>query len=307
MKKRAALIAFLTALHLSLLGLATALGQSTPTDILAFVASERPIDCGAEVKFYNIMLADLGHNLSCNLAGMDGHVLLAGWSPDGTRIAIETGGTVYIADSRMSEVARFEQAYAPSWSVNGTLVFENLVGNIFTVDQNGENRQFLTSRGITGHLPRWSLDGTQVVFYCDFTICIVNSDGQNLRQLIVRNDSAETLRWSEEILVIHIGSMYLIDRDGENLYRLARDYFVLSQEWLSYDGRQAAFYTSAADDSPGAVVVNSRNYDEQRIFSKPYLTKPGRMAWSPNGSQLAFDFDGIYLASHCRWRCPSIV
>lgn len=301
MKKLAALTAFLSALQFGLLGLATAVGQTTPTDLLALTIAEQHIPCGAVVSPFNIAIIDIGHQLFCNLTGMEGHAIFAGWSPDGTRVAVEAGGTVYIADSHMREVARFEQSYSPSWSVNGTLVYRNLVGNIFTVDQNGENRRILTSRGIIGEFPRWSPDGARVVFDCEIHICIVDSDGENLRQVTLSNENIELKSTSfdyGENLIIHNSSMYIVDHEGEQMRRIMRDYAIFSEPEFSFDGQQVAFYIGESGGKLGIMIVNTVNGSEKLLFSHmpSSSVRLGWIVWSPDGSQLAFDFNGIRLA-----------
>jgi Tol biopolymer transport system component len=302
MKKRAALIAFLAVLHFTLLGLATALGQSTPLDILAFTTSEQRIPCGAAVRPFNIAIMDIGHHLLCNLTGMEGHAIFAGWSPDGTRVAVEAGGTVYIADSHMREVARFEQSYSPSWSVNGTLVFRNLVGNIFTFDQNGENRQFLSTDRIRGYSPTWLPNGTRVVFFGEREVWMVDADGENLRTVTESSDPVELNSESfsnGEILIFQGSSMYIVDNETEQMWRVLRDYAIVSEPEFSFDGQQVAFLFDDEATHVGARVVNTTDGSDLLLFldTPSYSLISSRIAWSPDGSWLAFDSDrGIHLA-----------
>ncbi len=116
MKKLLGLAACISALNLLWIGLAAIYGRALPLEVVGFVAYARKLSCGAPVKLYNIAIMDTRSHLMCNLTGMEGHAIFAGWSPDGARVAVQAGGSVYIADARMNPVATLDHAFNPSWS-----------------------------------------------------------------------------------------------------------------------------------------------------------------------------------------------
>lgn len=131
------------------------------------------------------------------------------WSPDGSLIAFDTLGGIYVMEpdgSNLHRVTAYEGAFAcydlqPSWSPDGSkLVFAVLCdgGNegIWTVNADGSGRrQLLAPHGDLTDLsqPSWSPDGTQIAFqgarsvgpdgdYED-DIYLMSADGSDVRRL----------------------------------------------------------------------------------------------------------------------------
>ena len=140
----------------------------------------------------------------------DGEEIDASWSPDGTRLAVETQRSpseptgiaivdVATGDIRMITENPFDGDDAkPTWSPDGTrIAFARSRGEqkrpsaVFVMDADGSSLQRITPRGLNAYRPAWSPDGTQIIFNTNDTseriqdaeIYIVASDGSGLRRL----------------------------------------------------------------------------------------------------------------------------
>jgi len=140
----------------------------------------------------------------------DGEEIDASWSPDGTRLAVETQRSpseptgiaivdVATGDIRMITENPFDGDDAkPTWSPDGTrIAFARSRGEqkrpsaVFVMDADGSSLQRITPRGLNAYRPAWSPDGTQMIFNTNDTseriqdaeIYIVASDGSGLRRL----------------------------------------------------------------------------------------------------------------------------
>ena len=140
----------------------------------------------------------------------DGEEIDASWSPDGTRLAVETQRLpseptgiaivdVATGDIRMITENPFDGDDAkPTWSPDGTrIAFARSRGEqkrpsaVFVMDADGSSLQRITPRGLNAYRPAWSPDGTQIIFNTNDTseriqdaeIYIVASDGSGLRRL----------------------------------------------------------------------------------------------------------------------------
>jgi len=156
----------------------------------------------------------------------DGDEIDATWSPDGTRLAVETqrspsGPTgIAIVDVATGELHMItenpiggDDAF-PAWSPDGTrIAFARSRGSqqfpsaVFIVDVDGRGLQRVTPRRLNAYRPAWSPDGTQIIFNTNDTperiqdaeIYIVASDGSGLRRLThEENASAFRPTWSPD-------------------------------------------------------------------------------------------------------------
>jgi len=156
----------------------------------------------------------------------DGDEIDATWSPDGTRLAVETQRSpseptgIAIVDVATGELHMItenpisgDDAF-PAWSPDGTrIAFARSRGSqqfpsaVFIVDVDGHGLQRITPRRLNAYRPAWSPDGTQISFNTNDTpksiedaeIYIVASDGSGLRRLThEENASAFRPTWSPD-------------------------------------------------------------------------------------------------------------
>ena len=140
----------------------------------------------------------------------DGEEIDASWSPDGTRLAVETQRSpseptgIAIVDVATGDISMItENPFGgddakPTWSPDGTrIAFARSRGEqkrpsaVFVMDADGSSLQRITPRGLNAYRPAWSPDGTQMIFNTNDTseriqdaeIYIVASDGSGLRRL----------------------------------------------------------------------------------------------------------------------------
>jgi Tol biopolymer transport system component len=156
----------------------------------------------------------------------DGDEIDATWSPDGTRLAVETQRSsseptgIAIVDVATGEIRMItenpiggDDAF-PAWSPDGTrIAFARSRGSqqfpsaVFVVEVDGRGLQRVTPRRLNAYRPSWSPDGTQIIFNTNDTperiedaeIYIVASDGSGLRRLThEENASAFRPTWSPD-------------------------------------------------------------------------------------------------------------
>ena len=138
----------------------------------------------------------------------DGDEIDATWSPDGTRLAVETQRSpseptgIAIVDVATGEIRMITENpiggddATPAWSPDGTqIAFNRSRGDqhypsaVFVVDVDGRGPERVTPRRLDAYRPAWSPDGTQIIFNTNDTperiedaeIYIVASDGSGLK------------------------------------------------------------------------------------------------------------------------------
>ena len=140
---------------------------------------------------------------------------------------------------------------------------------IFIMNEDGTDRQQLTSGDFFDDYPCWSPDGTKIVFaravlgFADFAVWVMNADGTDLRQL-TSSGYATSPAWSPD------GSRIAFVREPGGY-----DIYEIDAVGPTGDGTKR--------------ITNGRN-----------------PSWSPDGSKIAFD-DGynIYLADTGTWSVGS--
>jgi Tol biopolymer transport system component len=106
------------------------------------------------------------------------------WSPDGRQIAfVNSGGDIYVARADGSSVRRLTRGganYGPDWSPSGAAVAFWHMGSANTIEEVRATGRGRTSLG-AGMQPAWSPDGTKVAFTCPRGVCVMRSDGSGRR------------------------------------------------------------------------------------------------------------------------------
>ena len=157
-----------------------------------------------------------------------GHALT--WSPDGTRLAFDDAGGIYIINADGSGERRLPnssgQEQWPAWSPDGTqLAFRDLSGGgLFVANVDGTGRRRLTD-DMDNVAPVWSPDGRRIAFSKAGKIWIMNADGSQQRPLTTGSQGFEDApTWSPDGLRIAFRSssdIMAVDVDGGRARALA--------------------------------------------------------------------------------------
>ena len=164
---------------------------------------------------------------------------LPAWSPDGTKIAFNSGpgaGEIYVMDANGSGLTNLtntaESETNSSWSVNGKIAYERRQGGtggvpqIWTMNADGSGQtQFsgITQPTPTG--PAWSPDGMKLAFSSGGEIWVINANGTNELRLTTTASTDTDPAWSPDGLKIVFAKggsgITVINADGSNEMPLA--------------------------------------------------------------------------------------
>jgi Tol biopolymer transport system component len=205
---------------------------------------------------------------------------------------------------------------------NGAIVFtstRNGNGEIYAINPDGSGLRQLTNDSDMDFNPIWSPDGSKIAFmrvkaFIDvpvppgarppISIYVMNADGSDQRNLTpggVR--SFRNLVWSPDSKQLAVectekpadrdgnGQICIINVDGSRIQRVVPpQLFGTSPSW-SPDGHWIAFRGQAASmDQPalGIYLVSPDGKQLRTITAKS--STPGPLAWSPDGTKLAYTF-----------------
>lgn len=236
-------------------------------------------------------------------------------SPDGIRIAFLSHGDIWLLDLDGSGLVNLtshgEVHHSPAWSPDGSRIAldswrdGNKGIDVMNADGSGA---FRVSEGVGR--PDWSPDGSRVAFETESgEIGAANADGSGFEILIDPPGGARHPRWSPDGSRVvfemgsgEIGAVYADGSGFETLIALAG--YATRPQW-SPDGSEIAFLRElpscsapcviAIADSAGEVTVEVHDFKDTEDF---HLIFP--FAWSPDGSKLAFSvrwflLDRIYM------------
>jgi Tol biopolymer transport system component len=247
------------------------------------------------------------------------------WSPDGRRIAFtalsspEGRASVSVVASTGSSVKVLastpwgtgDAQRGPVWSADGKLLAFCLQGpsaiarggirisghlDLAVVSLNGSQRRLTVPAG-DEYAPSWSPDGRSVLYASRSvdgrsTALRIVPRNADLSRLVVRLSSIWGAAWSPDgKLIAFTGSLrgesrahlYVVRPDGSGLRRLTGEVTPDAPVW-SPNGRLVAFGTY----KPGIDVVAPDGSGRRTVASVPDMDI-GHLAWSPDGTTIAFD------------------
>jgi len=208
--------------------------------------------------------------------GVEGRQLQA-WSPDGSRIAFDSGRgrnpggyhDIYVMNADGTKQRRLTyrlRGYNPAWSPDGRrIAFQSGIhpAAIYVMNADGTKPRRVAS----GQTPAWSPDGRRIAFSNrigegDWDIYVMNADGSKHRRLTRTARSEQSPAWSPDGRRIAYSSfgmagspsfVYVVDADGSNPRRLAAGY---APGW-SPDGRRIAFARYEPPNPLNIYVINA--------------------------------------------------
>ena len=155
------------------------------------------------------------------------------WSPDGTMLAFEDVGGIYVVSADGTGERRLSAApgtdQTPAWSPDGTKIAVRSLddrppgGGIAVIDVEGGGRRRLTDNIMDG-MPTWSPDGSMIAFSRDTDIYVMRADGSARRRFTSLEGWEDAPTWSpdgRQIAFRHNSSISVADVDGGRARQLA--------------------------------------------------------------------------------------
>ena len=208
------------------------------------------------------------------------------WSPDGRRLALDDGGSLWVVglDGGHPSSLRTSGAHEPAWSPDGLEIAytKNFVdgvprSEIRTIAPDGTGDRRLTA----GDSPAWSPDGAQIAYLRAGDIWVINADGSGQHRVTRTPVDEIQPIWSPDGRRIayvraatrghNSGSPYrvfTIRPDGRAAKQLTRGAGIDSQISWSPDGRTIVFNRAEEPQERGTVMaVDATGGHERRLHT----------------------------------------
>jgi TolB protein len=209
------------------------------------------------------------------------------WAPDGSRLVVSRGGSLYVADVDGRHPRRLTSCepkrcfdITPAWSPDGSrIVFTRSgsrgplfnAGDLYSVRPDGTDLRRLTHLAAGTTSPTWSPDARKIAFG---TWPVIDSSGSAPRRK---------------------SGLYVMAADGSNLKRLATAPGEGSPpqvpSWSPDSRRLALLTTPGTSGSYGAEVwvMRADGTERKRLFHTGCcLVTWGKPSWAPEGKLIAF-------------------
>ena len=180
------------------------------------------------------------------------------WSPDGSRIATSSGGTVWavtVSTGAVRTLVDGRRDTSPAWSPDGRLLAFSRDGGIHIL----RLRDRRVVRATDGYVASWSPDGKQLAVEGSETVYVVRADGSRVRIVLDDND----------------------DVDGTSY----------GQPAWSPDGRRLAYrslYWRATPSTSSVCILRIRTPARRRC-----VAEGSAPSWSPDGQLLVYECDPL--------------
>lgn len=233
----------------------------------------------------------------------DQSVMACDWSPDGTRLLLQTNRDgnleIYSMAADGSDWRRLTTTpgddFGPQWSPDGRrIAYGEDTGSgtlqVFLANPDGTGRVQLTSGTVGGYGPVWSPDGKRINYIGGRDLMVMNSDGSNPVSIYTDGADKQTSDWSPDgrhILfmsrktgIFKLYSIRLADSVTEMVP--TGEYDAWDGQW-SPDGSLISFYSYGPNSegfSSGMFAVFLMNADGSGMRQVTTLSASDR-SWHP--------------------------
>lgn len=219
------------------------------------------------------------------------------WSPDMTKVAFDSNGSVYVADVDGSNLRKLYPGTSndPGWSHDSKKIVFITIGehsSLIRINIDGTDLKYLAN-GTKYISYKWSPDDNKILYLSSkeingkeqWDLYIVNADGTGTKE-IMSGSSIENPGWSPDgskILFQNKTNVYTVDADGMNLKNIL-NWDIKMFSW-SPNREKIAFmdkyslYTMNPDGT-GKTLLALTGWGE-------FLQQPV-YAWSPSGDKIIF-------------------